>query len=50
MEANHPSDKSVSEPTDRFYSQVLSGGMHSPFWTINGQVYPNNTFTKNYLT
>jgi len=21
--------------------QTLSGGMHSPFWTINGQVYPN---------
>jgi len=20
--------------------QTLSGGMHSPFWTINGQVYP----------
>ncbi len=22
------------------YRQVLSGGMHSPYWTINGQVYP----------
>lgn len=21
--------------------QTLSGGMHSPYWTINGQVYPN---------
>jgi FtsP/CotA-like multicopper oxidase with cupredoxin domain len=25
---------------DRFYPQTLSGGMHSPFWTINGWVYP----------
>jgi FtsP/CotA-like multicopper oxidase with cupredoxin domain len=24
----------------RFYRQVLSGGMHSSFWTINGYVYP----------
>jgi FtsP/CotA-like multicopper oxidase with cupredoxin domain len=24
-----------------FISQTLSGGMHSPYWTINGQVYPN---------
>ena len=29
-----------SEPADRFYRQVLSGGMHSPYWTINNQVYP----------
>jgi FtsP/CotA-like multicopper oxidase with cupredoxin domain len=26
---------------DRFISQNLSGGMHSPYWTINGQVYPD---------
>ena len=25
----------------RFYEQVLSGGMHSPFWSINNQLYPN---------
>jgi len=26
---------------DKRIFQTLSGGMHSPFWTINGQVYPN---------
>lgn len=29
-------------PPDRTYRQVLSGGMHSPAWTINGQVYPRS--------
>ncbi|MBW2064475.1 MAG: multicopper oxidase family protein [Deltaproteobacteria bacterium] len=29
------------EPASRIFDQILSGGMHSPFWTINGQVYPN---------
>ena len=24
----------------RFYEQFLSGGMHSPFWSINNQLYP----------
>lgn len=37
--ALHPSDGS-SGPPERFYPQLLSGGMHSPFWTINGQIYP----------
>ncbi|MFZ1202261.1 MAG: multicopper oxidase family protein [Desulfobacterales bacterium] len=27
--------------SDRIYNQVLGGGMHSAFWTINGRVYPN---------
>ncbi len=26
---------------ERGYRQVLSGGMHSPYWTINGRIYPN---------
>ena len=26
----------------RWYNQVLSGGMHSPFWTINGYTYPRS--------
>ncbi len=26
---------------DRSFRQILSGGMHSPYWTINGRVYPN---------
>jgi FtsP/CotA-like multicopper oxidase with cupredoxin domain len=25
----------------RFYDQILSGGMHSPHWTINGRSYPD---------
>ena len=25
----------------KFYEQFLSGGMHSPFWSINNQLYPN---------
>lgn len=24
------------------YQQMLSGGMHSPYWTINGRVYPDS--------
>jgi FtsP/CotA-like multicopper oxidase with cupredoxin domain len=24
-----------------FFEQLLSGGMHSPFWSINNQLYPN---------
>ena len=27
---------------DRRYNQVLSGGMHSPLWTINGYAYPRS--------
>jgi FtsP/CotA-like multicopper oxidase with cupredoxin domain len=30
-----------SGPPARVYSQTLSGGMHSPYWTINGRIYPN---------
>jgi FtsP/CotA-like multicopper oxidase with cupredoxin domain len=41
FQALHSTDKSVSVPADRFYPQTLSGGMHSPFWAINGQVYPD---------
>ena len=26
---------------DRVFNQVLGGGMHSAFWTINGRVYPD---------
>jgi FtsP/CotA-like multicopper oxidase with cupredoxin domain len=31
----------VSDGPGKYLSQILSGGMHSPYWTINGQVYPN---------
>ena len=30
----------VSTGSGKYLSQLLSGGMHSPYWTINGQVYP----------
>jgi FtsP/CotA-like multicopper oxidase with cupredoxin domain len=35
-----PVEDSPTEVPDRSYAQRLSGGMHSPYWTINGQVYP----------
>ena len=41
LQAHYPPDTSPLEPPKRLYPQTLSGGMHSPFWTINGQVYPN---------
>jgi FtsP/CotA-like multicopper oxidase with cupredoxin domain len=31
----------TSRRGERYYLQVLSGAMHSPFWTINGGIYPN---------
>ena len=30
----------ITLPPDRSIYQTLSGNMHSSFWTINGQVYP----------
>jgi FtsP/CotA-like multicopper oxidase with cupredoxin domain len=41
LKALYPSDDSGSRGVDRSYPQTLGGGMHSPFWTINGRVYPN---------
>jgi len=41
LEALIPSDEPAPRSADRFYTQTLSGGMHSPFWTINGRVYPD---------
>jgi FtsP/CotA-like multicopper oxidase with cupredoxin domain len=41
FQALYPSEDLPSELNNRLYSQRLSGGMHSPFWTINGQIYPN---------
>jgi len=38
--ALHPA-KEDPAAEERIFSQTLSGGMHSPFWTINGQVYPD---------
>ncbi len=39
FQALHPAERTPRDVA-RFYPQILSGGMHSPFWTINGQVYP----------
>lgn len=44
FQALYPSDDLSSGRPDRFYSQTLSGGMHSPYWTINGRVYPNGEY------
>ncbi|MBW1980533.1 MAG: multicopper oxidase family protein [Deltaproteobacteria bacterium] len=42
FQALQPSGKMLSKSPARFYSQTLSGGMMgSPYWTINGFVYPN---------
>jgi FtsP/CotA-like multicopper oxidase with cupredoxin domain len=46
MRLARPQDLRSAEPAAPFgergpaYRQVLSGGMHSPWWTINGQVWP----------
>ena len=40
-ESLNPAAETGLPPTDRHYLEVLSGGMHSPYWTINGQVYPD---------
>jgi FtsP/CotA-like multicopper oxidase with cupredoxin domain len=41
FQALRPIENPVRQRANRLYSQDLSGGMHSPFWTINGWVYPN---------
>ncbi len=41
MRAKTPAKVPVKISPDRIYRQVLSGGMHSSYWTINGRVYPN---------
>ena len=39
FERLEPSGLSEGSP-DRYYNQLLSGGMRSSYWTINGQIYP----------
>jgi FtsP/CotA-like multicopper oxidase with cupredoxin domain len=34
--------KPVSGRIDKAFRMTLSGGMMSPYWTINGRVYPNS--------
>ena len=41
MKSLDPDSSPGREKPARFISQTLSGGMHSPYWTINGQVYPD---------
>ncbi len=41
FQARYPSGVIPSGPPAKFYRQTLSGGMHSPYWTINGQIYPD---------
>ena len=41
MRSRIPYEHPAKASPDRIYRQVLSGGMHSPYWTINGRVYPN---------
>jgi len=38
----HPLDtNTLGSSPHRLVPQQLSGGMHSPYWRINGQIYPN---------
>lgn len=41
MRSRHPQPRMGLGTPDKSIFQTLSGGMHSSFWTINGQVYPN---------
>ena len=41
MKSRDPQPLFGSGGADKRIFQTLSGGMHSPYWTINGQVYPN---------
>lgn len=42
MEAFSPEQTSIPAKAQRSFSQTLSGGMMgSPYWTINGRVYPD---------
>ncbi|MFZ7110421.1 MAG: multicopper oxidase family protein [Desulfatiglandales bacterium] len=41
MKSRDSHSLSGSGSADRRIFQTLSGGMHSPYWTINGQAYPN---------
>jgi FtsP/CotA-like multicopper oxidase with cupredoxin domain len=43
LKASGP-NHSLPGGVDRFIPQTLGGGMHSPYWTINGQVYPDSDF------
>jgi len=41
LRTREPSNTALLGPAERVYSQILGGGMHSPYWTINGYVYPD---------
>jgi FtsP/CotA-like multicopper oxidase with cupredoxin domain len=42
FQALYPAQEGDGGPVRRSYPQTLSGGMHSPYWTINGYVYPDS--------
>jgi FtsP/CotA-like multicopper oxidase with cupredoxin domain len=42
FQALYPTQEGGAGAVQRSYPQTLSGGMHSPFWTINGYVYPDS--------
>lgn len=41
LQALRPGPHAPGAP-DRIYGQTLGGGMHSPYWTINGRVHPDS--------
>jgi FtsP/CotA-like multicopper oxidase with cupredoxin domain len=41
MKSLHPARSQSLKRPDRFIHQTLSGGMHSPYWSINRQIYPS---------
>jgi FtsP/CotA-like multicopper oxidase with cupredoxin domain len=41
LQTKLPDESPSQGRIDRGFRQVLRGGMHSPYWTINGRVYPN---------
>jgi FtsP/CotA-like multicopper oxidase with cupredoxin domain len=41
FQALHPTSDVPSE-VNRFFEQTLTNGMHSPLWSINGQLYPES--------
>ena len=41
LQAAIPDERPQPTRVNRVFRQRLSGGMHSPYWMINGQIYPN---------
>jgi FtsP/CotA-like multicopper oxidase with cupredoxin domain len=41
MSSLFPDAVSGSKRPEKYIPQILNGGMHSPYWAINGQLYPD---------